>query len=242
VEQLSGKTALVTGAAKRIGRAIALALSKQGVRLVLHYHTSSDLAKELAGEVGGLTAGADLASPDEAEALVERAIELAGPIDFLVNNASVFPEGRLMDFSPAALAQAININALAPFLIARRFAAQQRPGAIVNLLDARIADYDREHVPYHLSKRMLFSLTRMMALEFAPSIRVNAVAPGLILPPEGQDDAYLAALAATNPLNRCGNTDGVADAVVFLLKSDFITGEVLFVDGGRHLKGSLYGC
>lgn len=244
---LSGTTALVTGAAKRIGRAIALALADQGINVIVHYHGSEDEARQTAADIEkrgakAYLAQADLSVTDKAGELIERLVRQVGPIDFLINNASIFPAGTLTEFEPRALSDNITTNALAPCLLARAVAAQGRRGAIINLLDARIVDYDREHVPYHLSKRMLFSLTQMMALEFAPAIRVNAIAPGLILPPHGKDEAYLASLASTNPLNQYGNPDDIAQAAVFLLKSGFITGQVIFVDGGRHLRGSMYGC
>ena len=104
-----------------------------------------------------------------------------------------------------------------------------------------MVDYDRAHAAYHLSKRMLFTLTRMMALEFAPQIRVNAVAPGLILPPPGQDASFLERMASTNPLGRHGDASDVADAVLFLTGAGFVTGQVIYVDGGRHMKGAVYG-
>ena len=247
VISLSGKTALVTGAAKRLGRATALTLAHEGVNVVLHCRTSAKAAEELADAIRALdvkawTLTADLASPGAAQSLVERALDMAGPLDFLINNASVFPPSGMADVSVESVHASVDLNALAPFLAARRFAEQRRDGAIINFLDARIVDYDREHVAYHLSKRMLFELTRMMALEFAPAIRVNAVAPGLILPPAGKDESYLASLAHTNPLNRYGGVDDVTSAVVFLLQSPFITGQVIFVDGGRHLRGNMYGC
>ena len=128
--------------------------------------------------------------PGAAAGLFPRVVDQAGPVDFLINNAAAFPENGLEDFTPDGLHGIINVNAIAPLLIARGFAAQRRPGAIVNFLDARIVDADERHAAYHLSKRMLFTLTRMMALEFAPAVRVNAVAPGLILPPEGEDEGY----------------------------------------------------
>jgi len=246
-EYLAGKTALITGAAKRLGAATALALAHRGANLVLHYNTSAEPMAELARQASALgvkvwTLSADLADVDAAAVLFPRAVEAAGPIDFLINNAAVFPDNRLADLTPDDLYGNININALAPLLIARCFAAQQRPGAIVNFLDTRIVDADKRHAAYHLSKRMLFTLTRMMALEFAPGVRVNAVAPGLILPPPGEDEDYLERLASTNPLGRYGSPHDIAEAVLFLLCSDFITGQVLFVDGGRHLRGSMYGC
>ena len=112
----------------------------------------------------------------------------------------------------------------------------------MNLLDSRITDYDREHAAYHLSKRMLFALTRMLALELAPRTIVNAVAPGLILPPEGKDEDYLRRMAHTVPLNRHGDAGDIEQAVLFLLRCEFVTGQVIFVDGGRHMEGRVYGC
>ena len=135
----------------------------------------------------------------------------------------------------------IHINALAPALLSRAFAKTAARGDIVNLLDCRISDYDAEHLSYHLSKRMLMSLTRILALELAPDIRVNGVAPGLILPPPGQGREYLRRLALTNPLERWGGAEDIVRAIVFLLESPFVTGQIIYVDGGRSLKGSLYG-
>ena len=241
-----GLSALITGAAKRIGRAIALALARAGANVLIHYHSSEREAEELAGEirkrgVKALILAADLSVPAEVKTFWLNAGENAGPFDILINNASIFPQDRLVDFSPEDLVRNININALAPTLLSRAFAAGGRRGSIINLLDCRIVDYDAGHVGYHLSKRMLFSLTRMMALEFAPNIRVNAVAPGLILPPEDSDAGYRERQAGTNCLKRWGRPEDVTRAVLFLLESDFITGQVVYVDGGRFLKGSVYG-
>ena len=243
---LSAKTALVTGAARRLGAATALALARHGVNVVVHYRSSASEAEQVADAVRRLgpkawTCPADLAHGEEAGRLFAQARDLAGPIDLLVNNAGIFAAGGLTEFTPDELHANVDVNAMAPLLLAREFAGQGREGVIVNFLDARVVDYDGAHVAYHLSKRMLFSLTRMMALEFAPRVRVNAVAPGLILPPEGEDAAYLERMASTNPLNRHGDAAHVTEAVLFLLRNDFVTGQVVFVDGGRHLRGSLYG-
>ena len=243
---IDGRTALVTGAGKRIGRAIALALAKHNVSLVLHYRSSHGEAEAVALEcrsmgVRSWTVQADLSDPEQAEGLLEKASKNAGPIQILVNNASIFTKSQLMDFSLQDLEDNIQVNAISPLLIGRSFAEQGCEGAIVNFLDTRITEYDSGHVAYHLSKRMLFVLTRMMALEFAPSVRVNAIAPGLILPPPGEDVSYLQKLAHTNPLNRIGSPEGITDAVLFLLNSEFVTGQVIFVDGGYHMKGNVYG-
>jgi NAD(P)-dependent dehydrogenase (short-subunit alcohol dehydrogenase family) len=184
--------------------------------------------------------------------LILNATAAAGPLDVLVNSASSFPSNRLNEMTLQELHVAVDVNAFIPLVLSREFAREDshensrensraNSRSIVNLLDTRIVDYDREHVAYHLSKRMLFTLTRMMAVEFAPHIRVNAVAPGLILPPPGKDEAYLEAQVNTNPLHRVGKVEDVARAVLFLVRSNFVTGQVLFVDGGRHLRGSMYG-
>ena len=246
MDSLVGKTALVTGGAKRIGAGVARALARAGANVVLHYQHSHDEADLLAREITALgqnawTLSADLAQSSEVKALLPKAIDLAGPLDILINNASIFPTDTLMGFDEEALGASIQVNAMAPLILARAFAAQEHGGAIVNLLDARIVDYDATHVTYHLSKRMLYSMTRMLAVELAPTIQVNAVAPGLVLPPPGQDTEYLERLKGSNPLNRYGSLTGITDAVTFLVKSDFITGQVIYVDGGRHLRGSMYG-
>lgn len=245
-DTLRGQTALITGAARRLGRAVALALAGEGVQIVAHYHTSASDADDLAQEIEALgvkvwTLSADLSNTEEPEQLFSRALEMAGPLDVLINGASLYTEEGISDLRPESLMTNVNLNALAPFLLSRAFAQQNREGCIVNFLDARISDYDENHVSYHLSKRMLFSITRMMAIEFAPRVRVNAVAPGLILPPVGKDDSYLKELASTNPLNAHGGAADVVSTLLFLLRSPFITGQVIYVDGGRNMLGGVYG-
>ena len=243
---LQGKTALVTGSAKRIGRGIALALAGAGANVVVHHNVSSDEAGEVVDEIRRAGAQAwplraDFAEPTQAQDLVAHAVELAGPLDVLVNNASVFTMSELTSFTAEDLEENIRINALAPLVLCRAFAAQDRPGHIVNLLDSRVVTYDAKHVAYHLSKRVFRDLTRIMAIEFAPRIAVNAVAPGLILPPPGEDDSFLDRFASSNPLKRAGSVEEVAEAVLYLLRSEFVTGQVIFVDGGCHMEGSMYG-
>jgi NAD(P)-dependent dehydrogenase (short-subunit alcohol dehydrogenase family) len=238
---------LVTGGAKRLGRAIALALARAGADVVVHCRSSLSDAQSLAQDIRALgrqawVAQADLRDAAQAEALFASASASAGGgLDILVNSASIFPKGRLDALDGAQLDDNIHVNALAPFVLGRALARSRRGGCVVNLLDSRIMDYDAEHAAYHLSKRLLATLTRMMALEFAPRVRVNAVAPGLILPPAGEDDGYLERLKRTNPLESHGGPEDVADAVLFLTRSAFVTGQTLFVDGGRHMRGAVYG-
>ncbi len=238
---LEGKIALVTGAGKRIGRAIAIALAEEGVHIVAHDRRALETETiKVCEEVVGCGAKswkiiADLEKPEEYETLVDRALKTAGSLDIVVNNASLFRQNTLRDVDLSSLMQHVQVNAWAPFVLSREFARLVGRGKIINLLDTKIAGYDRQHAAYILSKHMLSALTAMCALEFAPDITVNAVAPGLILPPSGKDEAYLDRLARTVPLSRHGGPGDIADAVLYLLKSDFVTGQVIYVDGGRHL-------
>jgi pteridine reductase len=239
-QELKGKTALITGAAKRIGRETALTLADQGINIIVHFSRSDSEAREVAQRlqergVKAWTIQADFRRPDEYQTLIERSRELAGGLDILINNASIFPPEKLGQLTWSALSANMEVNAWVPFTLSRAFAQEIRRGKIVNLHDSRLKGYDWTHVGYILSKHVLAAMTRMMALEFAPDITVNAVAPGLILPPPGKDESYLQSLAHTVPLQRHGEPQDIADAVAFLIRSNFITGEVIFVDGGRHL-------
>lgn len=242
---LKGKTALITGAAKRIGRALAVTLGRRGANVVVHYNRSKEAAAALSEElqsrgVSAWTVGGDLSDKDQVRGLFQRAVEIAGPIDILINNASIYEKETLWDSSAESILRNMQIHSVAPLVLARDFARQERGGHIVNLLDTRITAYDRQHASYHLSKRTLATLTRMLAMELAPKVAVNAVAPGLILPPAGEDESYLEKLAHCNPLNRYGSPTDVAEAVLFLLASRFVTGQVIYVDGGYHMKGHMY--
>jgi hypothetical protein len=242
---LAGKTALITGAARRLGRAIAMALAGEGVRIVVHYHRSGDEAADLCREIRGSGGSAwqirgDLSRAGQAEAVFREAVAQAGTIDILVNSASIFEPDTLWGATDQSIWNNPRIHAMTPLALAREFSRQAEAGHIINLLDTRVTVYDREHASYHISKRVLLTLTRMLALELAPNVAVNAVAPGLILPPAGQDESYLERLAQANPLKRYGNPADVTEAVLFLLRSPFITGQVIYVDGGYHMKGHMY--
>ncbi len=237
---LAGKTALVTGGALRLGAATVRALAAESANVVIHYNRSQEPAEQLAqqlpaGSASAWTVQADLSRPEEVDALMPRALELSGQLDILINNASIFPADSLSEMKIEDLLTNIRVNAWAPFALSRSFARQAKRGAIVNFLDTRVADYDWKHVSYIASKTMLELWTRMTALEFAPNIRVNAVAPGLILPPPGEDESYLEAMKDTVPLRRHGSAEDVVAAVLFLLRSEFVTGQLIYVDGGRHL-------
>jgi NAD(P)-dependent dehydrogenase (short-subunit alcohol dehydrogenase family) len=255
---LAGQTALITGAAKRVGRSIAVALADQGVNIIVHYNTSRSDAEALVVELQeyGVEATTVQASLDDAIGTVRlwrqaTARAPQGRISLLVNNASIFPSDTLDTLTDQTLQQNLRVNSLAPLQLIWMFAAQSHfaqersaqmhPGCAVNLLDSRIGGYMKMHVSYALSKRMLFSLTRMLALELAPRIRVNAVAPGMILPPEGESGEELERLASRAPLARWGGLEDVANAVVFLMRNDYLTGQVIYADGGAFMMEDLYG-
>lgn len=251
--RLAGCAALVTGAGRRLGRVIAEALAAEGADLLLHYRSSQGEAESLAETLRQRGAQAwalraDLADPDEVSALWEAAVQTAprGRVELLVNSASVFPEDSLAEFAglaEAELSATLRVNALAPARLSARLAAQEglTQGSVVNLLDGRMHGYMRRHVSYNLSKQALLALTRMMALQYAPRVRVNGVAPGYVLPPPGGGAAQLARLLAQVPLGRMGTAEEVADAVVYLMQAQYVTGQVLYVDGGRFLLDGLSG-
>ena len=238
---LFGMTVLVTGASKCIGRQIVLSLAGEGADIVVHYRESAKEALSLCDELSGLgvtawALRADFSAPDGAKSLVEKAKGVAGRLDAVINTASLFVENTILNITNKEFVDAMQVNAWAPFELGREFKRSVGTGAIVNVLDCRTSAHDPGHAGYILSKHMLRVMTRTMALEYAPDIRVNAVAPGLVAAPPGKGADYLADRAAAIPLKRHGEPGDVGEAVIFLLRSFFITGQVVFVDGGEHLR------
>ncbi len=227
---LSGKRALVTGGAVRIGRAITQALQSEGVEVVVHYCSSQAEAEALSP----YTVQGDLANP----ALCAELIERAGPLDILINNASVFTKESLAQSTYESALRELQVNLLAPMELIRAFCSKTMDGVVVNLLDRRIRGHDTSCVPYSISKKGLAELTQLAALEYAPHVRVNAVAPGPVLPPPGRSDVSVRELAGHVPLDAMPSPEQIAEAVVFLLKAESITGQTIYVDGGQHLLGN----
>ncbi|MGC8739416.1 MAG: SDR family oxidoreductase [Candidatus Hydrogenedens sp.] len=241
---LKGMNAIITGSAKRIGKHLSLRLAQEGINLALHYNSSDKDAKQLQKALENYPIKTTLIKQDlnitnAGEILFESAINKLGKIDIVINNASIFPEHDIKTFSYEDLITSINIHAWAPLQLSRCLYSQCEQGIIINILDTRLWDYDLRHSSYYLGKQLLRYITRTLAIEFAPKIRVNAIAPGLILPPPGETHEYLKKMSKTNPLQTFGNENDVSDAVVFLLKAKFITGQVIFIDGGRFLLGSV---
>ncbi len=233
--------ALVTGAGRRLGKASALTLAARGWGIIVHYNTSKPEADETVAEIaaaGGpaFTLGADLSDPAAADALVARAAALAeSPICALVNAAAIFEHDLLDTIDAAALEKHMRINTLAPVLLSRGFARALGPalrGVIVNFLDFKLAQPYPDHFSYTLSKYALMGATDMLARSLAPRIRVNAVAPGYVLPAPGQSQADFERLHAQTPLQRGANPQDIADAVAFLIEAQSVSGQTLYVDDG----------
>lgn len=221
---------MVTGGAVRIGRAITEALQSAGAEVMVHYRNSRAEAEALSP----FTVYADLQSVEDCSRLVEE----AGQLDILINNASIFSKQLLAGATPESVLREFNINLFAPMELTRAFAAQAGRGVIVNLLDRRIRCNDVSCVPYSISKKGLEALTQLSAVEYAPNIRVNAVAPGPVLPPPGSSAQSARELAGNIPLQDLPVPEEIADAVLFLSRAKSITGQVVYVDGGQHLLGN----
>ncbi len=239
---LHGHTALVTGGGRRLGRAFVEALAAHGADVAIHFATSAQgaeaalLAVRGAG-MRGVALRADLADAGQAAALIDRAEEALGPIDLLVNSAAIFEPLSLAGTTPEAWQRHLAINLTAPFLISRAFAGRRagRPGAIVNLLDWRALRPGADHFPYTVAKAGLAGMTRSLALALAPSIRVNGLALGAVLPPSDASGPAPEPPPEA-PIRRWATQEETTDALLFLLAGpDFMTGEILHLDGGRHL-------
>lgn len=238
--ELRGRAALVTGAAKRVGKSIALALARQGVRLGVHYNSSSTdaqaaLAEFRAAGGDGVLLAADLRDREAARGLVDRAVEALGGLDLLVCSAASFERVPLDDVDDAAWDRTLGLNLASQFALAQRAlpALRRSHGSIVFITCSSATTPFRNHLPYVVAKGALKQLMRTLALEVAPDVRVNAVAPGTVLPPEELNPAVVQRLAQSVPLRRTGSPEDIAEAVVYLARSPFITGHEIAVDGGR---------
>ncbi len=241
---LLGKTALVTGAGHRLGRVLALALAEAGADLLLHFHTSRAGAEETARGVEALdrrasVLQADLAEPAAVEALLAAAHSAAPRLDLLVNSAAAYERAPLAELTVERWDAMLDLNLRAPFLLSRGAAPWLRRdggGVIINIVDLAGFMPWAHYLHYAVSKAGLIAMTRCLALELAPDIRVNAVAPGTVIPAAGQSAADLAAIQARTPLGQLASPEDVAQAVLFLASGPAsVTGQVLAVDGGRSI-------
>ncbi|GAX60198.1 dehydrogenase with different specificities-chain alcohol dehydrogenases [Candidatus Scalindua japonica] len=221
-------------------------MAQNHVNVIVHYCFSSDDDVEEALtdiKVPGVEIWkfkSDFSNIDNVDIFFEEIRNMIGTVDILINNASIFSSSKLSTLSIKELSNTLTVNSIAPFRLSQHMAKQKHDGCIINILDSRVKRYDLGHAAYQISKNMLYHMTEMMAVEFAPQLRVNGIAPGIILPPDGKDESYIRKLSHRNLFNRSGKQSEITDAVLFLLTNTFVTGEVLFIDGGQNLKGELY--
>jgi NAD(P)-dependent dehydrogenase (short-subunit alcohol dehydrogenase family) len=240
------RAALVTGAAKRVGRALALALAADGFDVALHCHRSRAEAEDLAREIGALgrraaVLAADLAREDEVEPLVPAAREALGdrPLGVLVNNASHFRLDRLLTADRASWDAHLEPNLRAPVVLTRAFVRQlpdATPGAVVNVLDQRVLNLTPNYLSYSVSRAGLWAATQVLARELAPrGVRVNAIGPGPTLPAPGMPEERFRELVEALPLRRGPTPEELAEALRFILRMPAMTGQLVTVDGGQQM-------
>ena len=241
--ELNGRVALVTGAGRRLGRAIATALGARGMHVAVHFHGSAQGARQTAHEIerAGGTATlfqTDLSQPNAPRTLVDEVAASLGALDVLVNSAAIMQRTPIASVTPAEWDAMFAINSRAPFFaaIAAHRHMATRGGAIVNIADLAALETWPAYIPHGLSKGVVVQMTRALARTLAPSVRVNAIAPGVIMLPEGWDPAAGERLRSTTPLKRLGSVNDVVGAVIYLLEADYVTGETIVVDGGRHVR------
>jgi pteridine reductase len=240
---LAGRLALVTGAGHRVGRAIAEGLAARGMDLAVHYNASEGPARDTAHAIAALGRraeifGADLGERGAPGALIRGVVAAMGPLDVVVNSAAVMMRTPWNTATEEQWDDMFALNLRAPFFVAQEAARVmgERGGAIVNIADLAAFETWPAYVPHGITKAGVVQMTRALAHALAPAIRVNAVAPGVVLLPEDWASADADRLAATTPLRRIGAPSDVVAAVVYLLESDFITGETIIIDGGRHVR------
>jgi pteridine reductase len=244
VTDLRGRHALVTGAGRRVGRAIAVELGKAGVEVGVHYHQSREGALEtcrLIRELGGnaVPLEADLSDLAQTRELADRAITELGGLDILVASAGNFERIPYDALDDASFARSLELNVASPFALVQQASAALRAarGSVVFITCSSATVPFRHHLPYVVSKGALRHLMKTLSLELAPEVRVNAVAPGLVLPAEDMSGEDLARMIGRIPLARRGTPEDVAEAVLFLCQAPFITGQELVIDGGRTVAG-----
>src|SRR5881628_160472 len=234
---IRGKVALITGSAKRIGREIALEFARRGARIAVHYRSGKAEAKQVAGR-DGAAFHADLRDGAAVENMFRGIEATFGGLDILINSASVFSPATADDATPEDWDLQMDTNAKAPFLLAQRAARLMRTrgaGKIINIADVAGELIWQAYLPYSISKAALIAVNRGLAKAFAPQIQVNAIAPGPVLFPDYYSEEQKQSAIDRTLLKRAGSPQDVVNAVVFLIENDYITGEMIHVDGGRHI-------
>jgi pteridine reductase len=241
--ELKQATALVTGGAIRLGRAIALALAKAGTRVAIHYNSSNAKAEATLAEIRALGAEGhaiqgNLALVEDAERVVDTALEKLGGLTILVNNAGIWGATPLGTVTPERWAELFDTNVRSAFFATQRAAPALKAakGAVLNIADVGIFDPWRNYTPYLTTKGAVATMTTLLAKDLAPEVRVNAIAPGPVLLPDDYSEAEIKKIAKTVLLKRIGSAEDIAQAAIYLLTADYVTGVILPVDGGQRLE------
>ena len=241
--ELRGRIALVTGAGHRVGRAIAVALGARGMRVAVHYNATADGARETVREIESAGGEAfafpgDLTKTDATAALVDAVAAKFGGLDVLVNSAAVMVRTPFGEVTAEQWDSVMALNLRAPFFLSQAAAPLLRTsrGAIVNIADLAAFETWPAYIPHGISKSGVVHLTRALARILAPEVRVGGIAPGTVLLPEKWSNEDEERLRATTPLQRTGSPADVSSTVLFILESDYLTGETIIVDGGRHVR------
>ena len=243
--RLAGTNVIITGAAVRLGKAMAVRLAGEGANVCVHYGHSNDEAEETlcllqSSGIKAVCVQADLAeeTPSAAARIFDAAEGEIGPVNLLVNSAAIFEPSTLREITEDDWDRHFSINLKAPTWLSKEFAnrlPEESPGSIINIVDWRGLRPQPGHLAYTLTKSGLVSLTKLLAQELAPRVRVNAIAPGAILPPPGADEDHLTRLREKIPLRKTGRPDDITDAVVYLACAPYVTGQILSVTGGEEL-------
>lgn len=239
---LDGKNILITGAAKRLGRELARAFAESGSNIAIHYNKSKEEALALAEEIFSMgrravTVKANIEKPKEITRAVSKAYEELGVLDVLINNAAIFYPTPVDEIKDKDWDHFLSVNLKAPFFFSREFAALQGGGLkkIINISDSYALSPAKDYIPYGVSKAGIITLTKGLAKAYAPKILVNSICPGPVLPPEGADEKAQQRAISNTLLKREGSGSDITKTAIFIAENDYITGQAIYVDGGRNI-------
>ena len=233
-------TVLITGGARRIGEALALAFAHQGYDIALHYFTSESDAKNTARSVEALGRSCHIFPTDLNESLqyktlIDNVFSNYPDCNILINNASLFEQSSFLDTTEALFDHHMNINFKAPYFLTQYFAKHCKDGQVINILDSYVSKNKSPYFIYLLSKKILYDFTKMAAAELGPALRINGVSPGITELSQGLDSEWLERKKHTLPLRSVAKVDDIVAAVMHIVAADYMTGQIVSVDGGEHL-------
>ncbi|HBD96371.1 MAG: hypothetical protein A2015_10910 [Spirochaetes bacterium GWF1_31_7] len=233
-------TAIITGGGKRVGQSISLFLATLGYNIIITYKDSLSEAEKTKIEVekSGRKCHlikCDLSDISDVRTLIEYSYSIENDVSLLINNASVFNKNDLKDTTDNQLLENYYVNFFSPYILTRDFANVIQKGTIINIIDSKAEKNGFKYSAYTLSKKSLFDLTYQSAVELGPDIRVNGIAPGFVLAPENDDADYFARLSENNPLHKSCSLDDINNSIKYILTNTFVTGQIMYLDGGKHL-------